>query len=148
MHRRTYLLGATTAAVGLAGCNGLSGSDDEADDEEDDDQTEETDDPSTNQPTAAFALDYFSEGELTITFDSGDTIKAANLFVRGDFDADTSGGNWSALGGDASSEVGGDPAVSAGDGVTVEAGPAYDVQVVWEAGDDSATLSTAEGPEA
>ena len=151
MRRRTYLSGLTVVATALAGCgDSESGtSDDETPDESspEDTPSESSDRP---QPTVAFDFDYASDsGELTVSHTNGDRVKAATLYLRGDFDGGASGGNWASdHGGSASGDIGGEPAVTAGDSATVEAGSAYELSVVWEIDGQSATLSTDEGPDA
>jgi hypothetical protein len=49
---------------------------------------------------------------------------------------------------DASGDADGTTAVSSGDSADVDAGPAYDLNVVWETDDGSATLSEDSGPSA
>lgn len=103
------------------------------------------------QPAVNFSFEWAEEstgGTLTITHNSGDSIKAAELFIRGTGLADT--GRWNSLGGSASGDIDGEPAVVAGNHVEVGADSAYDVRVVWEdsEGDSSATLAEDHGPDA
>lgn len=154
MRRRTYLLGVTTAVVGLAGCS--DSTDDEEEDDDEDDDTEQQDggaavgpaEPDAEMPTASFGFEYDTGGPtLAIMHEAGDPIRPSTLSVRGDFDGgEPETTQWN---GSTSGSLDDDPAVAAGDvwelgGV----GPAYDVRVVWEAGDESATLSADEGPDA
>ncbi|WP_302082184.1 ABC transporter substrate-binding protein [Salinibaculum rarum] len=95
-------------------------------------------------PQVSFEITHNSDdGTLTITHEAGDTVVASNLFVYGDGLART--GSWEELGGSASGQSGGEPAVTAGDRVTVGAASEYSVQVLWESGQDSATLASESG---
>jgi hypothetical protein len=166
MRRRSYLAGVTALAASLAGCGGgdTETTDDETDDGPGDDSadsapTDETttdegsadDDSPSAAPSVAFSFEYAvgdsGSGDLTITHTSGDHVRAGSLVLRGEFDA-ASGGTWLDYEGSASGDLGDDPAVVAGDSVTVSAGSAYEISVVWEGEDTSATLSTDEGPDA
>lgn len=148
MRRRSYLLG-VLAVSGLAGCGGDT--EDEEPAEDDDEDTPDPDDSDTMggdeqpaMPAAAFAVDYDGESqELTVTLESGETIRASNLYVRGDGVDDR---QWSAD--SASGSIQGEPAVRAGDSLTLTGVPSdYEVRVVWETGDDSAVLLMDEGPD-
>ena len=103
-----------------------------------------------DQPTASFGFDY-SGTELTITHENGDQIKKSNLYVRGDWNKTGSGNNapdgqWD---GDASATIGSASAVSSGDSWTESnVGSQYDLNVVWESDDNSATLTSDSGPDA
>ncbi len=108
-------------------------------------------------PTAKFTFEYDASGnELEITHDSGETVRASNLFIRGDagggssnMGADWSDSNWKTPG-TTSASLGGDPAVASGDSMRLDAGSDYDIRVVWQASDGStsATLSKDTGPDA
>ena len=99
-------------------------------------------------PTVSFAWDYDADaGTVTITHQSGDTIPAAELYVRGEnlataAEADmTESGPWAGTSGDAG-------AVAAGDSVVVGVDPDYRISLVWQGESQSAILEHAEGPEA
>jgi branched-chain amino acid transport system substrate-binding protein len=102
------------------------------------------DDDTSYVPQVSFAISYDSDaGTLTITHEAGDEIVAGNLFVSGDGIAQT--GTWEELGGSTSGTSGGESTVTAGDRVTVDASSEYSVRVVWDSGQDSATLVTRTG---
>ncbi len=95
-----------------------------------------------NQPTASFGFDYDGSSELKITHENGDQIKTSELFIRGD---GVSNKEWPVS--DASSTIGSQTAVSSGDSTTLTGVPDdYDVSVVWESDENSATLSSDTGP--
>lgn len=95
-------------------------------------------------PQVSFAIEYDSdERALTITHQGGDTVVASNLSVYGDGIERT--GTWEELGGTTSGTSDGEPSVTAGDRVTVGVTSEYSVRVVWESGQDSATLATKTG---
>jgi len=113
------------------------------------------------QPQASFGFSYdegavaaSGAGELTITHQSGDSIKVTELFVRGSgLNGDT--GDWNTLGGDASSTISSTSAVAAGDSVTLDGGGSgvtsdYDVSVVYQSEEDSKSteLASDTGPDA
>ncbi|WP_049909538.1 type IV pilin [Haloarcula japonica] len=110
---------------------------------------------SSTAPQASFSTDYDSnDGQVTVTHDGGDSIKASNLYFRGTgFDSSnvTNGigsNNDPWPGGNTS---GSNSKVVAGDRVNVGvSGDSYDFRVVYESstGDNSATLATASGPDA
>ncbi len=110
---------------------------------------------SNTAPQASFSTDYDSDkGEVTVTHDGGDSIKASNLYFRGSgFDT----GNGAANEIDANNDKWPDANASsnskvvAGDRVAVMVSDdSYDFSVVYESatGDNSATLATASGPDA
>ena len=166
MRRRTYLTGVTMLAVSLAGCGGgdtetTDGETDDgpSDDSSDNDPAVDTttdqpadDDSRTTPPSVAFSFDYVADGdgtgELTIYHESGETVRAASLILRGDFHNVASGGTWLDYQGMASGTVDGDPALTAGDSVTVPVESGYEMNVVWETSGESALLATNQGPDA
>jgi flagellin-like protein len=98
-----------------------------------------------DQPTASFGFDYTnSTNALKITHEQGDQIKKDNLYLRGDDVGNT--GKWD---GSASATIGSDSAVSSGDSWNVsDTTSNYTANVVWETDDNSATLSSDDGPDA
>jgi flagellin-like protein len=105
------------------------------------------------QPTASFGFDYNSgDSELTITHENGDQVLAKDLYIRGDFG--NSNDKWKNFDGDASGNIDSQSAVSSGDRVIIgdgsesEVPSSYDVSVVWEGDEGSATLSEDTGPDA
>jgi len=110
----------------------------------------------STSPQAAFSFDYDStEGNVTITHDSGDAIDHDDVFIRGSGFDTSSGPSWadyvSAGNASASGSVsGGNTAVAAGDRAEIGADGDYEINVIWEDpdGDSSATLSSDTGPEA
>ncbi|MEF8871590.1 MAG: ABC transporter substrate-binding protein, partial [Haloarculaceae archaeon] len=97
-----------------------------------------------NAPQVSFGVEYNSDdGTLVITHEAGDAVTASNLSVYGDGIAQT--GTWEELGGSTSGTSGGEPTVAAGDRVTVDVSAEYSVRVVWESGQDSATLVSETG---
>jgi len=107
---------------------------------------------SNTAPQASFSTEYDSAaGEVDVTHDGGDSIKASNLYFRGSgFDGSgditANNDNWPAT-----EASGSNSKVVAGDRVTVGvSGGSYDFNVVYESatGDNSATLATATGPDA
>jgi len=109
---------------------------------------------STERPTpvASFSFEYDSSAEtVTITHDGGDTIAAANLYVRGTGFTSASGADMTGPGrwrGSTSSRTDGEPAVAAGDRVTVGFRSDGEIRLVWQDGDSAATLAAYEGPDA
>jgi flagellin-like protein len=105
------------------------------------------------QPTASFGFDYTNNqagDNVTISHENGDQIRVSELYIRGDFDGGSdSNGQWDDFQNvSASATIGSESAVSSGDSITVDAGSAYDLSVVWETDDNSATLSSDTGPDA
>ena len=105
--------------------------------------------PGEAQPSASFSFEEPSggSGDVTVTHDSGDAIPVSNLYIRGD-NLDDDSGKWGGgdfSGASASGEQGGESAVTSGDSATVEVDPDYTVRVVWDNGDNSATLSETSG---
>jgi len=113
------------------------------------------------QPTASFEFSYDSgDSNLTITHENGDQIEVDNLYIRGDFDnSSIDNNNWNGFSGSAdysaSGDIGGNTAVSSGDTLTIHGdsdnsgvGSSYDLNVVWETDEGSATLSEDSGPDA
>lgn len=101
-------------------------------------------------PQASFSWDWDgTAGALTITHDTGENIKATELFVRGDDGAGTSiDTQWT---GDTSVKIGGTSAVASGDTMTLTSpSSAYELRVVWQSqsGENSATLGQDTGPDA
>ncbi len=109
---------------------------------------------SNTAPQASFSTDYDSDkGEVTVTHDGGDSIKASNLYFRGSGfgsgaatnEIDSNNEQWPSANASSNSKV------VAGDRVAVMvSGDSYDFSVVYESatGDNSATLATASGPDA
>jgi flagellin-like protein len=121
----------------------------------------------TVQPQTSFSFDYDNstnppgsfDGNLTVQHQSGDSIKAEELYLRGSGfyqEGDGALNNQSWLGyvgtGNAttSGEVGSAPAVVGGDRAEITANSDYEIDVVWESteGDSSATLGSDQGPDA
>ncbi|MEF8852093.1 MAG: type IV pilin N-terminal domain-containing protein [Haloarculaceae archaeon] len=111
---------------------------------------------SNTAPQASFGFDWDGEGgsgedaDLAISHEGGDSIQANRLYIRGDpgassLETTTLGDTW---GNYNASGVTGTSQVSAGNRASVEVGPTAVVDVVWQSGDDSATLSSWEGPDA
>jgi flagellin-like protein len=123
---------------------------------------------SSTSPQASFTFQFSEEnantdGVLSITHDGGDTIKAKEIYVRGQNGSNAGGGNindhWKnfvdgsvsgAHGGTASAEKQGESAVAGGDYIEFGVGTDGEMRTVYEAneGDTSATLGTWEGPDA
>ena len=121
----------------------------------------------TVQPQASFSFDYDTsspnpetwEGNLTVAHQSGDSVIAEELFLRGEafnesgdsslatYNSTKSGSNYTAS---ISGQSGDREAVVGGDRLDVGANTTYEVDVVWESteGDSSATLGSDEGPDA
>ncbi|MFB6301391.1 MAG: hypothetical protein ABEH78_00805 [Haloferacaceae archaeon] len=100
-------------------------------------------------PAAQFTFEYDPDaGILTITHESGDAIPAANLYVRGSGFADAEGADQTAAGQWQGSVSGEDSTVVAGDAVVVGVTPAYNIGLVYEGDDQSATLAADQGPDA
>jgi len=107
----------------------------------------------STSPTASFSFDYSnSEGNVTITHQSGDSIVAEDVFLRGsgfdttqDWASYVSSGNASASG-----TIDSQDAVAAGDQAEIGADSDYEINVVWEDpdGDSSSTLASDSGPDA
>ncbi len=95
-------------------------------------------------PQVSFETAYDSdERALTITHQAGDAVVASNLTVSGDGIEQT--GMWAELGGTTSATSDGEPSVTTGDRVTVGTRSEYSVQLVWDSGQDSATLVSETG---
>jgi flagellin-like protein len=114
-------------------------------------------DSTTVSPQASFASDYdATEGNVTITHDSGDAIVAEEVSFRGsDFwGSDRSNTTWLNYSANnnatISGEVEGQDAVTAGDRAEFNASDTYELRVVWESseGDSSDTLLEDNGPQA
>ena len=113
------------------------------------------------QPNTSFSFDYDGSSNLEVVISDGDSLEAGNLFLRG---SDGSNINiaWdgsTTTGGSINDGVGGiDPsATSYGSGTEFNAGQGlefagigstYQVDVVWETSEDTATLQSDEGPDA
>ncbi|WP_436927431.1 type IV pilin [Halosimplex amylolyticum] len=111
-------------------------------------------------PTATIGMDYEQTGSgggveygiLTLSHESGETIDAANLYIRGSgFSTSPSGtyitdGSWTQGG----TFFGPNSEVKSGQSVDVGVESTYDVKVVWESpeGDTSSTLNEQTGPDA
>ena len=112
---------------------------------------------SNTAPQASFGTDYdanpsfgSADGNLTVTHDGGDTIKAAELFLRGSsVNSFNTTGNWSALGYSPGGIAPTDD-ISAGTSVTIAVNSGDTVRVTYEGedGGQSATLSKWTGPDA
>jgi len=121
------------------------------------------------QPNSNFEFDYenassSSVGDsLTITLTDGDSIESNNLYLRGDADSLGTGIDqaWTGSGsgpiGSGTGTGGFTPGttseVTSGQGIeltTAGSGSlsSYDLSVVWESADDSATLASDSGPDA
>lgn len=97
------------------------------------------------QPNSSFSYDYEpgSPGDLTITLTDGDTLNEDEVIFRGSQFA-AAGSNLAS----AASVSGGEWDV--GESITINAQTDYELSIVWEEidGDNAATLSTSEGPDA
>jgi flagellin-like protein len=121
-------------------------------------------DSTTVSPQASLDSDYDSDtSNLTITHNSGDSVVASEVYLRGSGFNNTgttwqnfsdnsttltgSGAYWDAT---VSGEVENSDAVTAGDRLEVRAANDYELRVVWESteGDTSDTLLEDEGPQA
>lgn len=96
--------------------------------------------PPSEVPQAAFEVEV-QQGTATISHDSGPSISADELYVRGDGVEPV--GVWHELAKDA--DLGPDDEVSRGMSVTVDVEDEYEIQVVWEREDQSATLTSVAG---
>jgi flagellin-like protein len=120
---------------------------------------------SSTAPTASFTFEYSEDtanGLLTITHDGGDAVKASELYVRGDNGGTNVNDAWQDyLDGDttdlpdsdvtASGEIGSASAVVAGDYVELnDVNSDAKFRIIYNPaqGDNTATLSTFEGPDA
>ena len=115
---------------------------------------------SNTAPQASFSFDYASgsPGELTVTHDGGDTIKASELYFRGQMNnaGIQVGDSWKEVDGATagtsvtSGSIGGESAVAAGDYAIMEMGDDSQLRLVYEGAnsDSSATLASWEGPNA
>ncbi|RXK46232.1 type IV pilin [Halorientalis pallida] len=128
---------------------------------------------SSTAPQASFNFQFEeaqdnTDGVLTATHDGGDSIKANQLYLRGqngsnakssfgydvtwsDMIGGPSGfGASSAISGSASGEVGSTSAVTGGDFLEFPVGTDGQIRLIYESqqGDSSATISTWEGPDA
>jgi len=124
------------------------------------------------QPNSSFSFDYeegaVSSGgdEVTITLTDGDEIVSDNLYLRGtlgsDIDSDftfTTGGGttlpseYDSASGIGGFSVGSGNELASGQGVVIQSTSTsdfndYEVSLVWETSEDSATLEESEGPDA
>jgi flagellin-like protein len=119
---------------------------------------------SSTAPTASFTFEYNedntgNDGVLTVTHDGGDAVKDTELYVRGDNDGDNINAQWSDLGADnletsevtASGTIGSESAVVAGDFAEItNIKPNAKLRMIYDPskGENTATLSTFEGPDA
>ncbi|WP_342670342.1 type IV pilin N-terminal domain-containing protein [Halorientalis regularis] len=129
---------------------------------------------SSTAPQASFAFEFEETntdkaGLLTMTHDGGDSIKATQLYLRGqngskavdDFQYDVtwkdmidgtppSGYAKASVSGTASGEVGSSSAVTGGDYLEIGIGTDGQLRLIYEqtSGDSSATIATWEGPDA
>ena len=127
---------------------------------------------SSTAPQASFnfqfeELDSDADGNLTITHDGGDAVKANQLYLRGQngSNADTGfqfdntwkdmldgnpSGYTSKVSGTASGKIGSTSSVTGGDYLELGIGTDGQLRLIYESqqGDSSATLSTWEGPDA
>jgi len=97
--------------------------------------------PEESTPTATFDLDRDGES-ITITHESGDSVRADELYVRGEGLDRT--GSWEALGGSGGDDDG-RLVVRVGDSLTLPAASEVTIRIVWEhsGSDQSAVLTTA-----
>jgi len=116
----------------------------------------------TVQPQASFSFDYDNstnpgswDGNLTVQHQSGDSIVATEVFLRGESFADANDNqSWAGYAGDDNASISGTsdnaPAVVGGDRADLVASTDYEIDVVWESteGDSSATLGSDQGPDA
>ncbi|SDJ97875.1 flagellin N-terminal-like domain-containing protein [Halovenus aranensis] len=97
-------------------------------------------------------------GTLEITVSDGEAVETADLYIRGDgIYEDTSDGATAGTAGDATetdeivvadiADVSEDE-FSASEGFTIPVDDNYDIDLVWDTGDDSSTLDEDKGPEA
>ncbi|GAA3861813.1 hypothetical protein GCM10022627_08490 [Haloarcula argentinensis] len=111
---------------------------------------------SNTAPQASFSTDYDSTagatGQVAVTHDGGDSIKASNLYFRG---SDLNLGDGDIVASDPvwpnSEATGSNSKVVAGNSVDVGVdGGSFTLNVVFQSanGDTSATLATASGPDA
>ena len=126
---------------------------------------------SSTAPQASFNFEFEeiqdnADGRLTITHDGGDSIKANELYFRGqngsngdstyDYDDDWEAVVTDNLGygtdstGTASASVGSSSAVTGGDFAEIDIGTDAQIRLIYQQqqGDSSATLATYEGPDA
>jgi flagellin-like protein len=102
-------------------------------------------------PSASFNFDYDADNtDLTITHQSGQTIRADELYIRGDSLAET--GRWDNLGGEATGSIEGVSGVVSGNSYTLDGATNSDyvARVIWESinGDTSSELAVDRGPDA
>lgn len=119
------------------------------------------------QPTTSFSFDYENNSDsndyLTVGVADGDSISTESLYIRGDLNGNVSvDATFKALNDSASAELdGGWNTTMTSDGDEITAGQEleieapsnnslapYDIDVVWDTGDDSSTLDEDTGPEA
>ncbi|WP_424019524.1 type IV pilin [Halorientalis pallida] len=126
---------------------------------------------SSTAPQASFAFQFDETntdkaGRLTITHDGGDSVKATQLYLRGQngsnavstFQYDNTwknmlsgpSGYGASTSGTASGEIGSTSAVTGGDYLEMGIGTDGQIRLIYEQqqGDSSATLATWEGPDA
>jgi len=99
------------------------------------------------QPTASFSFDYDqSNGNLTVTHDSGESIPAEDLVTRGD-GINASEFRWDNA---PQSEFGTGSEVTSGQSINFGVTSNYSIDIVWDPdpSDESATLGSDEGPDA
>jgi flagellin-like protein len=122
----------------------------------------------TTSPQASLSVDYESasssvwgttswNGNITVSHDSGDSIVAENLYLRGE-NFVTPGEDWGDydtsttenISKSTSGSVEGQDAVVAGDRLRIGANSTYELSVVWESaeGDSSNTFREDTGPDA
>jgi len=117
---------------------------------------ESTEPSGPTAPQVAFSFEYdggATDGSdtavLTITHTAGDTVDAANLYVRGDGIVAPSGAQPAVTaGGTTWASATGASSVTAGESVTVGVASDCEVRLVWQAadGDTSALLAQYDGP--
>jgi len=114
---------------------------------------------SNTAPQASFSFDWNGpangDDTLNVTHDGGDTVTAQNLYLRGEegqrdgcASQDDLGDTWDTYAG---SSVSSNSEITAGNRAQVQClGSDGEVDVVWQrtGGDNSATLSSWEGPDA
>ncbi|WP_302082449.1 type IV pilin N-terminal domain-containing protein [Salinibaculum rarum] len=99
--------------------------------------------PGEAQPQATFTFDGPNSSNIvTVTHDSGDSIKPSELYIRGN---NNNNGNWTDSNGGPNGTVSAsDSEVTSGNSAYVNVTGKvsnYDIRVVWDNGENSATLA-------